>query len=137
MKTMTKGVQCQRARLTKGGFRDGKRNGHGVASLPSGERLEAEWQDGIPNGPGSFIEADGSRCDGQIREGHPHGKGGVAVRADGTRYEGEWRDGKPDGAGTLTRPGEPPFTGTWARGCYSGDGRSAAFGTRPEACSGR
>jgi hypothetical protein len=117
-----------------GEFQDGKRNGHGVFTMLTGERVDAQWQDDAPNGLGSIVNAtNGDRYDGELRGGQPNGKG-VAARADGSRYEGEWSNGKFDGAGTLTLPGEAPFMGTWAHGCFSDRSRRAALGASQQAC---
>jgi clan AA aspartic protease (TIGR02281 family) len=48
-----------------GDFRDGKRDGHGVYTWPSGGRYQGEWRDNKRNGHGIFVTPTGDRYEGE------------------------------------------------------------------------
>jgi hypothetical protein len=77
----------------KGMFRDGKPNGHGVATYLKGDHYEGEFRDGLQDGHGVYTSANGDRYDGEFRNDKLNGRG-VYTFADGDRYEGEFRDGE-------------------------------------------
>lgn len=119
----------------EGGFRHGKRHGHGVLTFPDGRRYEGEWSDDdlvqvvmvLPDGQ----RIEGERCDywrdvlnkgheGEWREGSLDGQG-LMTAPDGRRYEGGWRDGEYHGRGVITWPDGRRYEGDWRDGVFVGE----------------
>ena len=82
----------------KGGFKAGKRHGHGViekdnftGSFSNGvNRFEGEFQEGKTVGHGVWEYANGDRFEGEFADyGNKHGHG-VYTYQNGLRFEGEW-----------------------------------------------
>jgi hypothetical protein len=59
----------------RGAWRDGKMNGHGVVTLPNGERFNGQWKNDKRNGHGVYVYANGDRYDGQYRDDQRNGRG--------------------------------------------------------------
>lgn len=92
------GVHCATVKETyTGGFREGKRHGHGVVvsdnfdgNFTNGQnRFESDFEDGKAVGHGVWDYANGDHfeCDGN-KNGH-----GIYTCKNGLRFEGEWKDG--------------------------------------------
>lgn len=47
-------------RTYDGSYKDGKKTGHGVLTLPSGMKFEGEWRNNQENGSGKLIAKDGT-----------------------------------------------------------------------------
>jgi hypothetical protein len=97
----------------EGGWKDGKRNGHGVL-LVAGNRYEGDFQDGKRNGRGVLLRADGARYDGQWENDLMHGQG-IFMRPDGQRYEGGFAKGAFNGQGVYFYPKGDRCEGQWAK----------------------
>lgn len=91
------GIHCSTVTETyTGGFKEGKRHGHGVlvkdhfdGSFTDGkDRIEGEWVDGSLNGPVIKNYANGDRYEGPDT-GH-----GKYTFANGLSFEGEWDGGR-------------------------------------------
>lgn len=83
----------------KGGFKEGKRHGHGVivkdnftGSFSDGKnRFEGEFQEGKTIGHGKWKYANGDTFEGEFADyGNKHGHG-VYTYKNGLRFEGEWK----------------------------------------------
>lgn len=82
----------------KGGFKEGKRHGHGVivkdnftGSFSDGKnRFEGEFQEGKTVGHGKWEYANGDTFEGEFADyGNKHGHG-VYTYKNGLKFEGEW-----------------------------------------------
>lgn len=99
----------------RGTFANGLPNGTGYGTLPDGTRYYGLFVDGKPEGQGAVTQPDGSRYVGEFKNGLPNGQG-TGTKTDGTRYIGSWVDGEFGGEGTLTLPDGKVLTGTWEKG---------------------
>jgi hypothetical protein len=77
----------------EGGFKAGRKDGHGVKRWPNGDRYEGDFVGGKKEGRGVYV----------------WGRGQWA----GERYEGEYRGDKRDGEGTYTWPTGDVYQGPW------------------------
>ena len=68
-----------------GGFRQNRRNGHGVYTLPDGSIYDGKFRGNVQNGYGIFRWPDGSIYEGPWRDGKRHGAHGILVGSDGLR----------------------------------------------------
>ncbi|MCE9501614.1 MAG: hypothetical protein K8R21_14110 [Leptospira sp.] len=103
-----------------GGFRDGKREGHGVVNyttgLHEGEQYIGEWKENQRNGHGIYAWPDGRKYVGNWQNNKQNGLGSI-TNARGDRYTGNFRDDLPDGEGTHTKiDGSVIFSGQWKAG---------------------
>ena len=96
-----KGLHCASVSETyTGGFREGKRHGHGViladnfdGNFTNGKnRFEGEFENGEIVGHGVWEYANGDRFEGEF-SGYSNKNGhGVYTFADGLKFEGEWKN---------------------------------------------
>ena len=85
-----------------GGFREGKRHGHGVVVKDSfdgyfvngQDRFEGEFEDGKTIGNGVWEYANGDRFEGGFKANCSKHGHGVYTFKNGLRYEGDWEDGR-------------------------------------------
>ncbi len=89
------------ASFYEGEFCRGVRHGRGELTLPNGDIIEGVYDKGSFVGPGSMRSANG---------------GGILEAA-------AWPAGSPDGPGTLHFPGGSRYTGEFAAGEMTGQGR--------------
>ncbi|KAJ0408170.1 hypothetical protein ATCC90586_006480 [Pythium insidiosum] len=83
---------------------DDKRHGRGVLSAPSlGYIYDGDWVDDVRCGQGHSSLKGVENYTGQWQNNQFHGVG-VYSNAAGDVYDGEWRCGLRDGAGKLTTP---------------------------------
>jgi hypothetical protein len=113
-------------------YRDGKMEGHGIATFANGDRFEGEYRDDKRNGHGKEVNFDGQRFEGEFRDGKKNGRGRESW-SDGASYEGNWRNGKPDGLGKYIADGET-FEGTWIDGCFKKGSQRAAIARPLNSC---
>ena len=79
----------------RGGFKAGRKSGHGVKLYPNGDAYTGDWANDMRNGEGRY-------------EYGPHSPW------RGDAYQGGWRDDKRDGQGTyIFFPSGDRFTATW------------------------
>ena len=127
-----------------GEWKDGKRHGQGLSTVPDGSTYEGMFKDGLPNGKGTFAFPDGKKIVGQVKDGKldgqatsnlpdgstftgefkdnmPNGQGTLTY-ADGAKYVGDWKDGKRDGQGTYTSPDGRKYVGEWKDDKRDGQG---------------
>ena len=57
-------------------FKNGKQNGQGTETYPSGSKYVGEWKDGVRNGQGTYTQY------------------GSLLYPDGRKYVGEYKNGK-------------------------------------------
>ena len=95
------GVHLSRvAEVYTGGFREGKRHGHGVVEKDSfdgcfsngKDRFEGEFEDGRTVGHGVWEYANGDRFEGEFSDYFNKNGHGVYTFCDGRKFEGEWED---------------------------------------------
>ena len=95
-----------------GEFKDGKPNGQGTWSSPSGDKYVGAFKDGSPSGQGTMTWANGHKYVGEWRDSEMHGKG-TRTWPNG-EYVGEYRDGKMDGQGIeYSADGSVLRSGIW------------------------
>ena len=127
-----------------GEWKDGKRHGQGLSTVPDGSTYDGMFKDGLPNGKGTFAFPDGKKIVGQVKDGKldgqatsnlpdgstftgefkdnmPNGQGTLTY-ADGAKYVGDWKDGKRDGQGTYTYADGSEYVGEWKGGQRNGQG---------------
>jgi len=80
---------------------NGKPNGLGTLTHPTGEKYVGEYKDGFSNGLGTSIFPNGDKYIGEFKYGLPNGQG-TYTWSDGRKYVGEFRDGYRNGQGTWT-----------------------------------
>ena len=100
------GVHCATVtEIYTGGFKEGKRHGHGVivkdhfdGSFTDGEdRFEGEFEDGNMVRHGVWEYANGDRFEGDFSSVPAHG---TYTMANGQAFEGEWKNGHFDVEGS-------------------------------------
>lgn len=87
----------------EGGFKDGKRHGHGKiekdgfdGSFASGKiYIEGDFDEGLMTGKGKEILANGNVYDGEFLKGNHHGKGTYTF-ANGMKFNALWDHGRID-----------------------------------------
>jgi hypothetical protein len=104
-----------------GNFRDGKFSGHGVKTWGGGGRYDGDFRDGNFSGYGVESWANGVRYVGYFRDGKFSGHG-VKTWADGDRYDGDFRNGNFDGYGVETWAHGVRYVGDFRGGEFSGHG---------------
>ena len=77
----------------RGEISDGKPNGLGTLTLPSGENYVGEWKDGKRNGQGTHLSPDGKKYEGEWKDDKKHGQG-TETYPNGSKYVGEFKNGK-------------------------------------------
>lgn len=102
MNSSEKGVHCATVTETyTGGFREGKRHGHGVivednfdGNFTDGQNcFEGEFEDGKTVGHGKWEYANGDSFEGEFSDyGNKNGHG-IYTFANGLKFEGEWEKG--------------------------------------------
>ena len=100
----------KKADLYEGELRNGKMNGRGAYTWPSGNRYVGEWRDSDPNDKGALT--------------WPNGR----------RFEGEWRNAKPNGQGTFKAADGTTYSGTWTNGCLKQGGRTVTVNATAKEC---
>ena len=83
-----------------GGFKDGKKHGQGTFSYTSGSKYQGEFMDGKKHGQGTFTSSNGNQYVGQWKKGKKNGQGDF-IYASGAMYQGEFKDDKQHGQGTF------------------------------------
>jgi len=85
----------------EGMIENGKPNGSGTYTSPSGNQYVGEFKGGIKHGQGTFIYASGSKYQGEWKNGKKHGQG-TFISPNGNKYVGQWKNGKKHAQGTFT-----------------------------------
>eukprot|EP00047_Mylnosiga_fluctuans_P008568 m.259246 g.259246 ORF g.259246 m.259246 type:complete len:725 (-) comp22285_c0_seq1:196-2370(-) len=88
------------SQVYKGAFKDGKKEGHGVETMPNGSKYDGEFKADERCGHGRKTWDSGSVHEGHYRHGLPWGYG-THVHADKSRYIGGFREGKRAGKGCV------------------------------------
>ena len=94
-----------------GEWKNGKPDGKGTATFPTGEKYVGELKDGKAHGRGVFTEPnlksrwiDGIptaiKYDGEWLNDQRSGRG-IGTWADGSRWEGQWKNDAAQGEGTM------------------------------------
>ena len=102
-----------------GQYKDGKKNGQGTFTWPSGNKYVGQFKDGKRNGQGTYTWLDGEKYVGQYKDGKRNGQG-TFTWPDGNKYVGQFKDGKKNGQGTFTWPDGRKETGIWQEDVYFG-----------------
>lgn len=105
----------------EGGWKNGRRHGHGVMMWSNGNRYQGNFKDDRFDGRGIAIWANGDWYDGGWRDGRLHGRGAM-IWADGNRYEGDYQDDRMHGDGVFTWANGDRYQGTWTDGFRDGTG---------------
>jgi hypothetical protein len=84
---------CLSGTTYDGEWKDNKKSGKGVKTLPDGTTYDGEWKDDTRSGKGVETWLSGTTYDGEWKDGKKHGKG-VKTLPDGRTYESEWEDGE-------------------------------------------
>jgi hypothetical protein len=114
---------CTSGQRLEGLFRNGLLEGPGAETLPSGQTYTGEFEGGIRNGQGRLVYVDGSIYEGRFRKGLRDGPGTLRYR-DGAEYVGEWRSDMRAGRGTYISADKSwTFDGEWAADLRSGPGK--------------
>jgi hypothetical protein len=90
-----------------------------------GARYEGQFKNGRREGTGVAIEANGDRYDGAWKHGRRDGMGSQSFVLGG-RYDGNWKDGRFDGKGSLTYAGGHQVNGMFMQGVLVDSPRPAA-----------
>ena len=138
------------AKVYEGEFVDGRRNGYGTYTWPSGQKYEGEWKDGKYNGQGKLTYSNGSVFEGAFVDGEKDGDA-VYTLTDGTVINEKWDhgakyvenkeytlpDGKagaytgfwdlenecPKGQGAMALENGNNYEGDFAEGTFEGQGK--------------
>ncbi|MGI6256303.1 MAG: MORN repeat-containing protein [Acutalibacter sp.] len=108
-----------------GSWKEGKRDGLGVSFRDSDHAVHiAHWKNGAPEDFVSLFDKEGNlRYGGRIEKGKKQGPGVSYNTADGTVFVGKWVDGRPTGVGSaFDREGNLVYYGEWKNGQRSGHG---------------
>ncbi|MBT6529689.1 MAG: hypothetical protein HOK99_02105 [Betaproteobacteria bacterium] len=105
----------------EGGYKDGKKHGHGILLYVGGNRYEGEFKNGVRTGHGVFDWENGDSYVGAFKNDKIHGRG-LWVLADGNRCEGEFREGKRYGHCILERPDGSGSEGNFVNDMLHGQG---------------
>jgi hypothetical protein len=107
---------------------DGKPEGQGTLTQPTGTILQGEWRDGKPYRlSGTAVYADGTREVGTWNYDVSKGDGKITWR-DGRIYKGNWKfvegvPDRPDGSGEMTWPDGRKYVGQFRGGKMNGVGK--------------
>eukprot|EP00042_Codosiga_hollandica_P055477 m.778823 g.778823 ORF g.778823 m.778823 type:complete len:722 (-) comp59124_c0_seq3:3874-6039(-) len=104
-----------------GNFVEGRIEGFGCITFPSGERYEGELLDGKRHGQGIYQYANGSSYLGAWVDDRMEGHG-VFKSADGESFEGYWVDNQKHGEGCLRTAEGLVYNGNLEHNMYSGRG---------------
>lgn len=97
----------------------------GYLKHANGARYEGQFKNGRREGTGVAIEANGDRYDGAWRNGRRDGQGSLVLTLGG-RYDGAWKNGRFDGKGSLTYAGGHQVTGHFMLGVLVDSARPPA-----------
>lgn len=104
-----------------GEWKNGKPDGKGTATFPSGEKYVGDLKDGKSHGRGVFTEPNiksrwingnppAIKYDGEWINDKRHGRG-TGIWADGSRWEGQWKNDAAQGEGTLFHSNGSKYVG--------------------------
>lgn len=111
----------------EGTWLDGKEQGYGTRTLPSGDVIRGVWHRGVPqNGLIEYESTDGVRYVGDWYDGLRSGEG-MQVSADGSVYDGHWLNDKRHGHGRLTHPNGEVVECEWHEGSMMDGAASLEF----------
>ena len=82
------------AQVYEGGVKEGKLNGQGTNTFPSGESYAGGYKDGLPHGSGTFTGTDGRKYIGELNSGLRHGLGTLYAANGSVMQAGKWENGK-------------------------------------------
>ena len=108
-----------------GSWKEGKRDGLGVSFRDTDHAVHiSRWKNGTPEDFVSLFDKEGNlRYGGRIEKGKKQGPGVSYNTADGTVFVGKWVDGRPTGVGSaFDREGNLVYYGEWKNGQRSGHG---------------
>jgi hypothetical protein len=129
----------------EGGYKNDRREGHGVFKFANGDFYEGNWFDGKPNGQGKVEYASGDIYEGHFKNHMKHGFGiftfttgcqyegwykddlrhgqGKYVWGDGDSYDGEWKDHLKHGYGEFRFASGASYQGMWREDNRHGKGK--------------
>lgn len=110
--------------LYKGEVNNGKIDGFGLMTYPSGETYEGFFINSEQIGIGKIKYIDGKVYEGQVYSGKPSGNG-IYVFPQGSflnKYEGEVKDGELHGNGEGWFGDQSYYKGQWSNGNIQGSG---------------
>ena len=103
----------------EGNFIDGKREGPGRLTHPSGDSYDGMWHDDKFHGQGTYIWADGAKYIGEWKQGVQDGYG-IYFYTNGDKYTGYFRSNKFHGKGKYTWADGSVQEGIYENGSYIG-----------------
>ena len=84
-----------------GDFKGGKKHGMGIFKYTSGSIYKGHFKDGKKHGMGTFTSPNGNKYEGQWDKGKKNGSG-IFIYSSGSKYQGEFKNDKQHGLGTFT-----------------------------------
>ena len=107
----------------KGGFVDGKREGHGEMDYGCGNTYEGDFHNNLRHGKGKYEWADGSIQSGNWINNYMHGEGEMFESTNGQYYCGEFVDDNYQGNGTMIYGDRSKYEGEWFNDKRHGNGK--------------
>lgn len=78
----------------EGEYKDGKRNGQGKMTYPTGDIYSGEWENNKMSGGGTYWYKNGDIFSGTWVDGMKHGQGTYEYGDDKSIFDGEWEKNK-------------------------------------------
>ena len=101
-----------------GQWKDGNKDGEGIAQYANGDRYEGMWRKDAAHGRGTLQYTTGDVYEGDWKDNLRHGSGTFTCAADGKVYAGEFADvlfeARPRDADAALRATRSRATGTGA-----------------------
>jgi hypothetical protein len=118
-----KGLRYKSGANYEGMLVDGKPDGKGKWSRPTGSYYEGSFVGGLPTGHGKLVSDRGVTYEGEFLAGMAHGKGRISFAPESkmVSYEGGVEDDLPSGPGVLVTK-EGRLEATFLRGNANGNG---------------
>ena len=104
-----------------GNYANGKRNGFGAMTFPSGDRYTGDFKDGLMHGEGTYEYANGDIYSGSFADNAKAGQGEDEFGADGSKMVGTWAAGSITEGKWLFADGSY-YTGAFSEGRPTGAG---------------
>lgn len=114
-------VTAEDGGVYKGQCVNGKFEGNGVYSWPSGNSYDGQWQNGKQHGVGKLTYNNGAVYTGEFANGVEHGKG-LMRWPNGSSYEGGYDKGIFHGQGEYRSVDGTRYVGKFEKGMMSQEG---------------
>jgi radial spoke head protein 1 len=108
-----------------GNYVDGKKNGRGKCTFPSGDTYDGYWLDNTMDGEGTYVyKLSGDVYSGSFAKGKKNGQGRYEYGKDESQLVGDWVDGTIV-SGKWELKGAGVYEGTFKNGKPNGEGSFA------------